>query len=344
MTSIQKETTVSYALVGWIIEASGKVLLKRSGWGDYRPTFIGAELYPGDLLKPASAAKVLVQCANGKTIWPVPAGVISGATNGCPPQAIPVSRRPGDLIPPRGVTNPLIPFIISPRCTSILNPLPTLRWNGVPGVKTYTVSIMSEDNAIWETKVKETEVLYSGKPRLEKGVDYLLSIVADTGASSQEEDLPCLGFCLLDENEATLVRDSDLQLLNLELTDEAKTLARVHLYMRYQLRAEAIEMLARLVKKGSKLAAIHRTLGNLYEEVGLNRLAETCYLKATQLAADVEDIEGQAWAAACLGDVYDAIANQPEAIRWLSQAQDGYERLGDTQRASELAQRLSQFK
>jgi tetratricopeptide (TPR) repeat protein len=226
----------------------------------------------------------------------------------------------------------------------VLNPLPTLRWNAVPGAKSYTASIISEDDAIWETKVKETEVIYSGTPRLESGVDYLLSIAADTGASSQDEDLPCLGFCLLDKNRATLIRDSRSQLLNQELTDEAKALATVHLYMKYELTAEAIEILTELVKRGSKLAAIHRTLGNLYEEVGLNRLAETCYLKATQLAADVEDIEGQALAGACLGDVYNAIANQPEAIHWLIQARHGYERLGDTQRVSEIAQQLTQLK
>lgn len=340
--TLTEETSVSHGLVGWIIQAKGEVLLKRKEWSDYRPTAIGAELYPGDLLQPAPGARVLVQCANGKTIWPVPDGVISGATNGCPPQAVPVSRHRGDIIPPRGGINPLIPYIISPRRTLLLNSLPMLHWNAVPGASRYTVSLMGDEDVLWETEVKGTEVRYSGELPLESGVDYLLVIQADTGASSQEEELPDLGFSLLDENEATLVRDTVEQLVNLDLADEAKSLALVHLYRGYELRAEAIASLEVLVKQGSQTAAVYRILGELYREVGLNRLAQKHYLKAIELAG-TEDVEGQAIAAEGLGKVYVAIANQQEAIRCLTQARDRYEALGDTQRLKELEKRLAEL-
>ena len=341
MTSTQ-ETPVSHGLVGWIIEVKGEVLLKRKHWSDYRLTRVGAELYPGDLLQPASGARVLVQCANGKTIWSVPEGVISGATNGCPPQAIPISRRKGDIIPPRNSINPLIPYIISPRRTLVLNPLPTLRWNAVPGAKSYSVSLIDEDDVLWETIVRETEVVYSGEPSLESGIDYLLIIQADTGASSQEEDLPDLGFSLLDENQASLVRECVEELTNLELADEALALALVHLYIGYDLRAEAIATLEALVNEQSQTSAVYRTLGDLYREVGLNLLAQKHYLKAIELAS-LKDLEGQALATEGLGKVYEAIANPQEAIRCLTQARDRYEALGDTQRLKDLEKRLAEL-
>ena len=341
LTSTQ-DTSISYGLVGWIIEASGDVLLKRSGWSDYQPTSVGTELYPGDILHPARGVRVLVQCANGTTIWSVPDGVRSGATNGCPPQTIPVSRHRGDIIPPRGGINPLIPYIISPRRTLLLNPLPTFCWNPVAGASYYNVSLIADDEVLWQTQVKETKVVYSGEPPLESGVDYLLIIQTDTGVSSQEEDVPDLGFSLLDENQITLVRDSVEQWVNLDLTDKAKSLALVHLYLKYDLKAEAIATLEDLIKWENKPAQIYRILGELYTEVGLNLLSQKYYLKAMELTRS-EDIEGQALVAAGLGKVYEAIASPQEAIRWLTQARDSYAALGDTQRALELDEKLTRF-
>jgi hypothetical protein len=295
---------------------------------------VGAELYPGDLLQPAPRARVLVQCANGKTIWHVPDGMVSGTTNGCPPQTIPVSRPRGDIIPPRGRINSLIPYIISPRRTLVLNPLPTLKWNAVPGASRYTVSLLADEDVIWQTDLSETFVVYSGEPPLESGVDYLLIIETDTGASSKKEELPDLGFGLLDENEQERVCESVEQLVNLDLAQEAKSLALVHLYRGYDLKAEAIATLEALVNQGSQTAAVFRTQGDLYLEIGLYLLAESRYLRALELAAT--DVEGQALAAASLGKVYEAIANRQEAIRWLTQARNQYQVLGDMQRLGEL--------
>lgn len=293
MTSIQ-ETPVSqetYGLVGWIIEAKGEVWLKREQWSDYQRTTVGTKLYPGDLLQPAPQARVIVQCADGKSTWSVPAGVISGASNGCPPRIVPIFRKTGDIAPLRSGINPLIPYIISPRRTSLLNPLPKLCWNAVPGASRYAVSLIGDEDVIWETKVGESEIVYAGEPSLESGVVYLLSIEADTGSSSQEEASPDLGFSLLEENEATVVREAVEELINLNLADEAKSLALAHLYMVNDLKAEAIATLEALVKQGSQIAAVYLTLGDLYLEVGLNQLAESLYLRATQLAAEARDVE-----------------------------------------------------
>ncbi|MEQ9233129.1 tetratricopeptide repeat protein [Coleofasciculus sp. E2-BRE-01] len=329
--------------IGWIIESSDEVLLKRKNWSDYQPTEIGTELYPGDLLQPAATAKVLVQCANGSTIWRVPAGMISGAANGCPPAVKAIPGRQSKIISPRGGTNSLIPYIISPRRTFLLNALPILRWNAVPGATHYRVSVIdeSEDDVLWETQVNASEVVYPGEPLLAMGVDYSFIVEADTGTSSLQEEMPDLGFRRLDKAQAKSVLSVLEQPAHRELTQEAQALAKAYLYIGYELRTEAIETLEAWVKQDSQTAAVYRTLGELYQEVGLHRLAETHYLRAFKLASF--DIEGQAVIAARLGEVYQALGNSEAARRWFIQARDGYVVLGDSQWVSELEKRQVQL-
>jgi hypothetical protein len=173
-----------------------------------------------------------------------------------------------------------------------------LRWNAVPGASRYTVSLITDEGYVfWQTQVEGTEVVYSGESPLESGVDYLLKIEieteieTDTGASSQDEKSLDLGFSLLDENEATVVREAVEQLVKLDLADETKSFALANLYRVHDLKAEAIATLEALVKRGSQTAAIYRTLGDLYLEVGLNSLAENYYMRASQLAAEAGEVE-----------------------------------------------------
>jgi tetratricopeptide (TPR) repeat protein len=304
---------------GLIVEARGKVFLKRVGWQDYRPTAVGAAVYPGDELLPEQGAQVSVLLASEETC---------------------VDDQGNKYSCPRSPNDPLIPYIISPRRTALLNALPTLRWNGVWGATCYTVSIIDtdEEDVIWEAEVRATEVPYPGEPPLNSGVDYSYSLMveADTGASSEAEEVFDLEFWLLDEEKSQQVRSAVEQLANLKLAQEMEALARAYLYVGYELRAEAIETLEALVKEGSQNAAVYRTLGSLYKEVGLNRLALTTYSREYDLATAAKDVEEQAVAAIGLGEIYESIGNQEAAIRWLTLARDGYAASGDTQRVSEL--------
>jgi hypothetical protein len=166
-----------------------------------------------------------------------------------------------------------------------------LRWNAVRSASRYAVSLIADEEVLWQTQVEGTEVVYSGESPLEPGVDYLLMVEADTGTSSLEEESPDLGFSLLDENEATVVREAVEQLVKLDLADETKSFALANLYRVHDLNAEAIATLEALVKRGSQIAAIYRTLGDLYLEVGLNSLAENYYMRASQLAAEAGEVE-----------------------------------------------------
>ena len=113
-------------------------------------------------------------------------------------------RRGGSTIPPRGDTNALIPYIISPRNTLVLTDKPVLRWNASPGATSYVVSIKTnKGDVIWETQVETTEVVYPGQPPLKPGVNYVMTVIADNERSSEEEeeDISELQFRLLDETE-----------------------------------------------------------------------------------------------------------------------------------------------
>ena len=113
------------------------------------------------------------------------------------------------------------------------------------------------------------------------------------------------------------------------------------LYGGHGLIAEAIEMLKALAEDTSQAAAVYRTLGDLYRQIGLNLLAEARYLKAVELAKAARDVEGQAAVQAGLGEVNAELGKKDEAGRWLNQARAGYEALGDLQRARELQERVT---
>lgn len=333
--------------IGRLIEAKGEVQLKRQNWPDYQPTTEGAELYSGDLLKPAPSAKARIQYADGQTTWPVPAGEVSGVNQGCPPESSFISESSDKTIGMRvGDAALSIPYIISPRQTLLLNPRPIIRWNKVDGAEGYAVSLVDDEGELlWEVEVEETEITYpEDKPSLELGVDYLLIVETETGKSSEEEKIPNRGFKLLDSEKTGLVQEALEQLTAQDLTEEGESLARAYLYKDYGLRAEAIETLENLAKKGSHLTGVYRTLGDLYWQVGLNQWAELRYLRAFDLAKAIGDLEGQGLAALGLGKTYDNLGNEEEALNWLAKATDKYSNLGEMETVKgleELAAEIS---
>jgi len=334
--------TNTCVFVGRISSVQGIVRLKRQGWSDYHQTAVGAELCLGDLLRPEGAT-VIVQCADAnQTRWTVPDRVTSGVASGCPPPTEPISTPFGPIPPTRGETiaSSRIPYIISPRSTLLLNAQPTLRWNAVPGAKSYSVRIRGEGLDWVKPNVTNTSVVYSGEQPLKPGIYYSLIVETDTGRSSFEENVRKLGFQLLDNNQLQQVQAAVNQLVNKKLDEKALTLSLVDLYIKYDLKAEAIETLEPLVKTGSPTAAMYRTLGQLYWRIGVPTLAESPYLNAIELAA-TEDIEGQAEAAAGLGKTYIALEQTDKAIQYINVALTKYEVLGDSQRISELKNQLA---
>lgn len=310
--------------VGRLISVEGKVQIKRQIWSEYHPTAVGAVLCFGDLLQPAKGAKVIVQCADPNQMWTVPQGMVSGATIGCSPPDEPIHTITGPITPTRSLFIRSIPYIISPNSTLLLNHKPIIHWQAVPGATNYTVRV-SGLGVNWETQVSTNSVVYPGEPPLkpvEQG--YLLTVEADNGESAAKAT-----FGLLNQNKAQQVRLAAEQIARQNLTEEAKTLALVDLYIGQELIAEAIEQLEILVAKDSKTAAIYCILGDLYAQVKLLYTAEKSYLKAFELARVASDMEGQAKAAARLAAVYKVLGNSNKANRWHTVAQERYLALGE---------------
>ncbi len=221
-----------------------------------------------------------------------------------------------------------------------------MRWNDT-GAEFYTVQVRGGDLDWQQEEVAQTELVYPGEPALQLGVFYLLVVMEEgedgQGRSSQDEGLKGLGFSLLEEAEAGRVRADAERITGLGLSSEAYGLAVAQLYAGRGLIAEAVEILEGLVEGGSQQAAVHQALADLYGEIGLSPLAEQRYLEAARLAEAEGNVESLAAVQASLGEIYAGVSNAEEAVRWLSQAQANYERLGDTGRTSEIAEQLTEL-
>lgn len=326
--------------LNFLSEIKGDVKLKRSQWKDYRKADFGVLLNPSDQLELSPGASARVMCNNSR-VWVVPTGQVSLVSEGCG------SRKPRG----RGFNRPsrtrsayqIIPYIISPRNTALLNDRPVLRWNAVPGATRYRVRV--EDAGLtldWQTETSNTQIDYSGPP-LQPDSYYLLIVETDTGKSSEEEQGTDLGFTVLDAQKAESVRTAVAQLKQQQLTQGAEGLALAYLYQRYDLKAEAIGLLEGLVKQETQTVAVYQLLGDLYLDVGLKQQAKRRYLQALELAKPTGNLEGQAQAQVGLGQVEYSLGKPTQTIEWLTQAQRNYQTLGDRSKVKEVQELREQL-
>ena len=319
---------------GLIVGVQGDAAVKRAGWRDYAPALFGAPLRRGDLLRLGSAGSATVACADLKL------ATVEGGVSGYPCQTAPKTPLvyEGTLLnPTRGDGGSGdTPLVISPRKTKLLNPRPVLRWQPVPGAKTYKVSLQG---ANWATEVSgASELPYpDSAPALQPGVTYRLVVMAGDRSSSEEPGAG-LGFSVLGAEEAKAVKEAEAKIRALGLAETATALLIANVYATNGLYAEAIEGLERL--RGTQEPAVLRLLGDLYISTGLNRLAEERYAAALARSEALNDIEGQAQAQHALGRIYEALGNPAEARRHLSDALALYDRLGEAKKAAEAKAQL----
>ena len=319
---------------GLIVGVQGDAALKRAGWRDYAPALFGAPLRRGDLLRLGSAGSATVACADLKL------ATVEGGVSGYPCQTAP--RTPlvyeGTLLNPTRGDNGSgdTPLVISPRKTKLLNPRPVLRWQPMPGAKSYKLSLRGTN---WTAEMSgASELPYpDSAPALQPGVTYRLVVTAGD-RSSREEPGAGLGFSVLGAAEAKAVKEAEAKIRALSLTETATALLIANVYATNGLYAEAVEGLERL--PGPQEPAVLRLLGDLYISTGLNRLAEERYTTALARSEALSDVEGMAQAQHALGRIYEALGNPAEARRHLSDALALYDRLGDAKQAAEAKAHL----
>ncbi|MDY7021902.1 MAG: hypothetical protein SWJ54_11170 [Cyanobacteriota bacterium] len=357
LTSANAVMSVKATPIGRIIEADGKAFLKRNNWSEYRPTFVGTELYADDQIKLESQANLMAICyANWKT-WKIPANMVSQPLDGCSQQAksqcVPTPDGCVPLDATRGVNQVFvadnIPYVISPRHTLLLFNKPlVLRWNPVPNATRYTVILKSPSEYVWETEVSENQVTYSEISSLKPGVRYTVIIHADTEASSldiespfSKQDILGVGFAFVSETQQQQIL-ATVEQLTQQLNGEAQVLTLAEFYQQKGLNSEAIAILESFIEKGYHTATVYQMLGTLYQQIQLPIFAKEYYLKSVGLIA-INDVPGNAEIQAALGEVYATLGEKEEAIHWLKLAYNHYEELGEFQRGLEVQQLLERL-
>ena len=326
----------------------GSVELKRPGWLKVQTINPVKRLDLDDLIKARpSGAKVLCSSIRMKSVpqkntrvWQI-----------CPQAEAPKIKSGLSFVgPTRGGTNPLIPYIISPRKTLVLEDKPLIRWNSIPNATRYTVRLLGPSGQIWQTDVTRAEVNYPGTPALQPTVSYALVVQADTGASSTEEGIPGLGFQRITPLEAKRISEEAAQIAEQDLSNDSKAIALAQLYSGEGLYAAAIQLLQPLstakraeVQAFRSKAAVNGLLGDLYRQVRLNLYAKDTYLEAILLSKKDGDLEAQAESQAALGEVYIALRNKTDAVQALTDARSRYIELEGTEsvRAKEIAEQIA---
>mgnify|MGYP000030865183 CR=1 FL=1 len=325
----------------------------------------GTELNRGDLISPDKGVQVSILCPNGlqRSVK-----AVTGLGKVCPVWKTDASRGNQDSDTAGGLDSS-IPYLITPRHTLLLNAKPLLQWNPVPSASQYTVEVIGASGTQWATQTKDTQITYAGKP-LEPGVAYSLVVTTDSGRSSQADKTPdgtpvkALDFRVLRPAEAAAVQAITSKLLQANPNDEATALMLASYYgdyslpsaaiaayglsqdnyQTYSLSADAIETLQAQLKQGKQSPLLSRTLGDLYWQTGLLRLAGEAYTKAIAQVQTPEDLEEWTLAYYGLSKVYVTLGDPQQTLQCLTQARIGFIFLGNQAKAKELEGQIEQLK
>lgn len=300
----------------------GKVELRRSGWPKFQLISAPRMLAANDWVR-SSQDSGRILCSDIR-LRPIPKeGALVQSV--CPQSAPPkIKYRSSQVGPTRGGTNPLLPFLISPRRTAILEEKPLFRWNAVPNATWYTVHLRGPTGVIWQAETHQTEIRYPDQPPLQPGIGYALIIQSSTGTSSTDEGIPGLGFRLLDRTQAQTIQAMTTEIAQQEMNEEAKAIALAHLYNGEELTSNAIQTLEVALAKGKRTPAIYQLLGDLYLQVRLNQLARDQYLQALNLVSKSSDPDVLANLQIKLSGVYLQLKQRQAAMVALKAARMNY--------------------
>jgi hypothetical protein len=251
-----------------------------------------------------------------------------------------------DDIPPvtfefnQGGTDASIPYIISPRYTLLNDSNFTISWHEVEGANSYMVTIQGEDGLNWTKEVNGTETVYDGEQALSPDTYYLVTVEADNGTSSMNDQGKSFAFSLANNDTINYLETETARIDSLNLTPENQAIALAYLYDSTNLNAEAITTLEGLVSQGTENPLVYQMLGDVYAETGLNSLAETSYNQAIELAQNSDNLEVLANAQAGLAGVNLILGNHFQAGKLAQQAETSYQTLGNDHHAMMLEETL----
>jgi hypothetical protein len=330
-----------------------------AGQSQPKPAEANMVVYTGDLIKVSPGVSATLVCDNvAGTVelrstprnQPVPC-------RNTPPEGILIGRggRAIDSTTMADIPDVGYPVILSPRGTKLLNARPVLRWTSVTDASAYKVTVRGEEDS-WsitvpaKTNSATQEIVYPGPcapgresgcaPPLKSGEIYKLVVEAN-GRSSEEEDLPNLGFTILSDDKVRELGSKERLVKQLAVEDSLKTYMIASLYANNDLNADAIKLLEADTGTAHNPEAV-RLLGNLYLKIGLTRRAEALYLSLLTPALATQDtLAGKALTHQTLGEIYESLGNPREAIKYYVEAREAFSALNDREMADRVERRLS---
>ncbi len=362
----QESPTSPNIKIGQILQIEGNVQIDRDG-RILMPT-VGTSVYPDDTILSPENGQAFVQCADGN---------VALASNGqqlldvCPPAPEKNEGCPHGVIecPPLGDRqtweNVDFPYILSPHRTMLLDDRPTLSWSPVEGATNYQVTFFANGEPVGATvETTETTISYPEDwDALEPGgydnfpisantiyeFGYSLEVLADTGTTSYDTPrLPAeMEVILLDPDHADRVLQARSQIEQLDLVEDAKTVAIARIYTDNLLVVDAIATLETLVPANAEpvpeKAAIYQQLGDLYwNYLGIAPEAEQYYSLAAEVVAS-DNLEQRTSTFEAWGQVLVALGREEDAIAALTEAKTGYETLGNLEKVENLQQQINEL-
>jgi len=339
------ETGAPPVLPNLLVEAEGDVWLRRIGWNEFLPAGFGTAVQPGDLLRIPEGSLASVFCGD-ETLWDAGPKTLpdDGLEHTAPCQTGRPPRPWSDVAALRGEQDDQIPYVVHPRNTALISDRPRLRWHPLPGVDSYTVTLISDDGRDRPpVEISDAQGAWPVDwPPLEADATYVLVVEGDSARSDRgNEQHAGLGFWLLGDSEADVVSSLESRLRAQPISSTATALLVADLYLNHELRAEATDLLEDLTTS-SGAASVWLALGQTYLEAGLASEAGPALDQAVAVAQATgqQDIEAAAHVGLALVARTQDDATTAEAH--LNAARLLYEQIGDKDGLQQVEQLLSQ--
>jgi hypothetical protein len=229
--------------------------------------------------------------------------------------------------------------VLKPRSGWVMNDRPTLAWQAVDGASTYTVTLDSDDGVLRSSiTTSATELPYpeEWEPLQEEGASYQLIVETSNGTTS----LNTPGFSLLSRADRTVVQSVAERLRELPLDELTQSLLLADLYLKYDLRTEAVELLEAL-PEAVQGPAIQQRLGEVYLGMGITGAAQQAFVRTLEMAQADGFLESEASALMGLGRVACVQFNAQQAEQYWTQALALYEQIEHEATAQEVKELLN---
>lgn len=235
--------------------------------------------------------------------------------------------------------------VLSPRRTLVRTRTPRLRWQTLPGVDTYFLTVRGaglshRESVSAQSDAPVQEYTYpASAPPLVPGVAYKFLLTGGDHPCDLE-GLPDMGFRVMPPEQVQLVEQEEAALRALHLPRATEVLLLARLDARYGLRGDAIALLQAAPDQVEPESL--RLLGALARYIGLGDLARGSYLQVLAPSMQSRDTSlGQADAHAALGALLRTSGNPKEAAAHFASAAELYQSLGLKEKATALRARAS---